>query len=196
MEENVTIMTVLQELREFRSENNKRWEENDKRWEENEKRWTQNEIRWEQNEKRWEKNERRWKANNQRLDSMDNRLDLMDNRLDLMDNRLDSMDNRLDSMDNRVSNLEEGRKTDRREILDVLDIMQKSIDKQFVDMRNYMDAQFEKINAINTVNDIEHTEFRQLLKAYGIRIDLQSSRLTHLEKWKKEFGENGLVAVN
>lgn len=196
MEENVTIMTVLQELREFRSENNKRWEANDKRWEENEKRWaqnerrweenekrwTQNEIRWEQNEKRWEENERRWKANNQRLDSMDN--------------RLDSMDNRLDSMDNRVSNLEEGRKTDRREILDVLDIMQKSIDKQFVDMRNYMDVQFEKINAINTVNDIEHTEFRQLLKAYGIRIDLQSSRLTHLEKWKKEFGENGLVAVN
>ena len=32
MEENVTIMTVLQELREFRSENNKRWEENDKRF--------------------------------------------------------------------------------------------------------------------------------------------------------------------
>ena len=189
MKENVTIMTVLQELREFRSENNKRWEENDKRWEENEKRWTQNEIRWEQNEKRWEENERRWKANNQRLDSMDN-------RLDSMDNRLDSMDNRLDSMDNRVSNLEEGRKTDRREILDVLDIMQKSIDKQFVDIRNYMDAQFEKINAINTVNDIEHTEFRQLLKAYGIRIDLQSSRLTHLEKWKKEFGEDGLVVVN
>ena len=189
MEENVTIMTVLQELREFRSENNKRWEANDKRWEENEKRWAKN-------EKRWEENERRWKANNQRLNSMDNRLDLMDNRLNSMDNRLDSMDNRLDSVDNRVSNLEEGRKTDRREILYVLDIMQKSIDKQFVDMRNYMDAQFEKINAINTVNDIEHTEFRQLLKAYGIRIDLQSSRLTHLEKWKKEFGEDGLVAVN
>ena len=196
MEENVTIMTVLQELRDFRSENNKRWEANDKRWEENDRRWEQNEKRWEENEKRWEENERRWKANNQRLDSMDNRLDLMDNRLDSMDNRLDSMDNRLDSVDNRVSNLEEGRKTDRREILDVLDIMQKSIDKQFVDMRNYMDAQFEKINAINTVNDIEHAEFRQLLKAYGIRIDLQSSRLTYLEKWKKEFGDDGLVAVN
>ena len=63
MEENVTIMTVLQELREFRSENNKRWEENDKRWEENEKRWTQNEIRWEQNEKRWEENKMLWKQN-------------------------------------------------------------------------------------------------------------------------------------
>lgn len=175
MEENVTIMTVLQELRDFRSENNKRWEANDKRWEENERRWEQNEKRWEENERRWEQNEKRWKAN---------------------DKRLDAMDNRLDSMDNRVSNLEEGRKTDRREILDVLETMQKSIDKQFVDMRDYMDAQFEKINAINTVNDIEHTEFRQLLKAYGIRIDLQSSRITYLEKWKKDLDESGMVAVN
>lgn len=175
MEENVTIMTVLQELRDFRKENNKRWEANDKRWEENERRWEQNEKRWEENERRWEQNEKRWKAN---------------------DKRLDAMDNRLDSMDNRVSNLEEGRKTDRREILDVLETMQKSINKQFVDMRDYMDAQFEKINAIHTVNDIEHAEFRQLLKAYGIRIDLQSSRITYLEKWKKDLDESGMVAVN
>ena len=181
MEENVTIITVLQELREFRNENNKRWEQNDKRWEENNK-------RWEQNDKHWEENNKRWKANDERLEKMEN-------RLDLMDKKIDSTDNKLDSVDKRVFNLEEGRKADRREILDVLETMQKSIDKQFVDMRNYMDAQFEKINAINTVNDIEHTEFRQLLKAYGIRINLQSSRLTHLEKWKKEFGEDGLVSV-
>lgn len=167
MEENVTIMTVLQELRDFRSENNKRWEQNEKRW----------------------------KSNDKRLNSMENRLYTMENRLDLMDSKLDSMDNRLDSVDNRVSKLEEGRKTDKREILDVLDTMQKSIDKQFIDMRDYMDAQFEKINAINTVNDIEHTEFKQLLKAYGIRIDLQNSRLTYLEKWKKELYDDGLVSV-
>ena len=49
MEENVTIMTVLQELREFRSENNKRWEENDRRWEENNKCWEENDKRWEEN---------------------------------------------------------------------------------------------------------------------------------------------------
>ena len=47
MEENVTIMTVLQELREFRNENNKRWEENDKRWEENNKFCEENDKRWE-----------------------------------------------------------------------------------------------------------------------------------------------------
>lgn len=57
MEENVTIMTVLQELREFRSENNKRWEENDRRWEENNKCWEENDKRWEENDKRWAQNE-------------------------------------------------------------------------------------------------------------------------------------------
>ena len=195
MEENVTIITVLQELREFRNENNKRWEQNDKRWEENNKRWEQNDKRWEENNKRWEQNDKHWEENNKRWKANDERLEKMENRLDLMDKKIDSTDNKLDSVDKRVFNLEEGRKADRREILDVLETMQKSIDKQFVDMRNYMDAQFEKINAINTVNDIEHTEFRQLLKAYGIRINLQSSRLTHLEKWKKEFGEDGLVSV-
>lgn len=196
MEENVTIMTVLQELKDFRSENNKRWEANDKRWEANDKRWEENERRWEQNEKRWEENDKRWEANNKRWEENERRWEQNEKRWKANDKRLDGMDNRLDSIDNRASNLEEGRKTDRREILDVLETMQKSIDKQFVDMRDYMDAQFEKINAINTVNDIEHTEFRQLLKAYGIRIDLQSSRLTYLEKWKKEFGDDGLVAVN
>lgn len=168
MKENVTIMTVLQELRDFRKENNERWEQNEKRWKENDE-------RWEQNEKRWKENDKQWEAN---------------------DKRLGAMDNRLDSMDKRVSHLEEGRKKDRNEILDVLDSMQKSINKQFVDMRDYMDAQFEKINAIHTVNDIEHAEFRQLLKAYGIRIDLQSSRITYLEKWKKDLDESGMVAVN
>ena len=51
MNENVTLMTVLEELKDFRAENNKRWEENNKRWEQNEKRWEENERRWEANEK-------------------------------------------------------------------------------------------------------------------------------------------------
>ena len=50
--------------------------------------------------------------------------------LELMDSRLDLADSRLDSIEKVVSNLEEERKRDRKEILDVLDTMQKSIDKQ------------------------------------------------------------------
>ena len=37
--EDAMSKTILTELREFRKENNKRWEENDKRWEQNDKRW-------------------------------------------------------------------------------------------------------------------------------------------------------------
>lgn len=48
--EDVLAKTILTELREFRQENNKRWEENEKHWEENNKRWKENEKRWEQNE--------------------------------------------------------------------------------------------------------------------------------------------------
>ena len=147
MGENVTLMTVLEELREFRVENNKRWEENDKRWEQNEKRWEQN-------------------------------------------------NKKIDSLDERVSRLEEGRIKDRRDIINILDSMQKSIDSQFKDMRNYMDTQFMKINAANMVNDIEHAEFRQLLKAYAKRIDFQNSRITSLEEWKSKISDDGLYAYN
>ena len=39
MMEDVVAKTILTELREFKKENNKRWEENDKHWEENNKMW-------------------------------------------------------------------------------------------------------------------------------------------------------------
>ena len=39
------VNTILKELREFRTEENKRWEENNKRWEENDKRWNANDKR-------------------------------------------------------------------------------------------------------------------------------------------------------
>ncbi len=67
VEKTATINTVLQELREFRTENNKRWEQNEKRWEENNKRWEQNEKRWEENDKKLETiNERVTKIENTR----------------------------------------------------------------------------------------------------------------------------------
>ena len=48
MEENIMMNTILKELREFRKENDKRWEANDKRWEENDKRWEANDKKIEQ----------------------------------------------------------------------------------------------------------------------------------------------------
>lgn len=73
MNENVTLMTVLEELKDFRAENNKRWEENNKRWEQNEK-------RWEENERRWEANEKKWEANDKKIDALDARVSKLEER--------------------------------------------------------------------------------------------------------------------
>lgn len=160
MNENVTIMTVLEELRDFRAENNKRWEENERRWEQNEKRWEENNKRWEQNEKRWEAN-----------------------------------DKKIDSIDERVSRLEEGRKADKREIVEVLDTMQKSIDKQFAEIKDYLAIQIDKINAINIAHEVEHKKFREAIKNLNKRSDFQNYRITSLEKWKDNF-EDGIIGVS
>ena len=146
MNENVTMLTVLQELREFRKETNERF-------------------------------------------------DLMDKRITKLDERVSRLEEKVDKLEERVSNLEEGRKTDRREILDVLDTMQKSISKQFVVLKDYIDMQVERFNVTNDTNDVEHAQFRQLLKAYGIKIDMQDCRVKYLEKWRKDFGESDFVAA-
>lgn len=188
MAETITIATVLNELREFRAENERRWEENNKRWEQNEKRWEENDMRWKQNEERWNANDKKWETNDKRLTELERLSKKADERLTILEKISESTDKRLTA-------LEKGRVQDRKDILNVLDTMQKSIDNQFSDLKEYMDAKFDKVYAAQMVNDIEHTEYRQLLKAYGIRINLQNSRITYLENWKKEC-DDGLVAVN
>ena len=131
MNENVTIMTVLEELRDFRAENNKRWEQNDKK---------------------------------------------------------------IDSIDERASRLEEGRKSDKREIVEVLDTMQKSIDKQFAEMKDFMAIQINKMNATILANEAEHKQFREAIKNLNKRSDFQNYRINSLEEWKENF-EDGIIGV-
>ena len=153
MNENVTMLTVLQELREFRKETN------------------------------------------ERFDLMDKRITRLEEKVDKLDARVCRLEEKVDKLEERVSNLEEGRKTDRREILDVLDTMQKSISKQFIELRNYIDMQAERFNVTSAANDVEHAQFRQVLKAYGIKIDMQDCRVKYLEKWRKDFEESDFVAA-
>lgn len=153
MNKNVTMLTVLQELREFRKETN------------------------------------------ERFDLMDKRITRLEEKVDKLDARVCRLEEKVDKLEERVSNLEEGRKTDRREILDVLDTMQKSISKQFIELKDYIDMQVERFNVSSAANDVEHAQFRQLLKAYGIKIDMQDCRVKYLEKWKKDFGESDFVAA-
>lgn len=137
--EDTMANTILKELREFRAENNKRWEANDKRWEENTK--------------------------------------------------------TLAGMNERITALEEGRKKDRKEIIEILDTMQKSIDNQLTEMREHFDAKFEKIFTLQRLNDIEHDEFKKLLYTHEKRINFQSARIKYLEEWKNQFDMGEFTAV-
>ena len=174
MDENVTMLTVLQELREFRKETNERFDLMDKRM-----------TKLEEKVERLE----------EKVDKLDERVCRLEEKVDKLDARVCKLEEKVDRLDIRVSNLEEGRKTDRREILDVLDTMQKSISKQFIELKDYIDMQVERFNVTNATNDVEHAQFRQLLKAYGIKIDMQDCRVKYLEKWRKDFGESDFVAA-
>lgn len=144
---------ILKELREFRTENNKRWEENDRRWEEN--------------DKRWEENSKCWKEDTKTLAGMNE----------------------------RITALEEGRKKDRKDLLEILDTMQKTINNQFIEMREYFDAKFDKVFVTQRVNDIEHEEFKKLVCAHEKRLNFYNARINHLEEWKDQFDMGEFTAV-
>ena len=158
--EQIMENAILKELREFRTETNKKFDDV-----------------------------------NERLDETNKRIDVVNERLDETNRRIDDVDERLGETNRRVTNLEEGRIKDRRDIFDVLDTMQKSISNQFTEMREYMDAKFEKISALQRVNDTEHDEFKKLLYAHNKRLDFHSARLEYLEKWKEDFGMGEYTAV-
>ena len=195
MDENVTMLTVLQELREFRKETNERFDLMDKRITKLEEKVDKLDVRVCRLEEKVDKLDVRVCRLEEKVDKLDVRVCRLEEKVDKLDERVCRLEEKVDKLDARVSNLEEGRKTDRREILDVLDTMQKSITKQFVELKDYIDMKVERFNVTNAANDVEHAQFRQLLKAYGIKIDMQDCRVKYLEKWRKDFGESDFVAA-
>ena len=137
--EDVLAKTILTELREFRKENNKRWEENEKRWEENEKRWMENEKRWEENEKRWMENERRWEENEKRWQQND--LQRKKDRKELFE-ILDTMDK---SISKQIDNLEKYINTRCDEILE----NQYKSNKEILLLKRELEAQKARMNFQN-----------------------------------------------
>ncbi len=186
---------ILMELREFKTEMKEFREENNKKWEANEKRWEENERRWLANEKRWEINDRKLGEINKRLDLTNERIDQTNKKLEQTNVRLDQTNETLEQTNTRVTNLEEGRVKDRKDILVVLETMQKSIQDQFSEMKEYMDAKFEKIFTLQNFNDLEHQEFRKLLFKQEKRSNFHNSRLNYLEEWKGklDIGECTMV---
>jgi len=108
---------------------------------------------------------------------------------------LKEMNKRLDNTNDRVVALEKGRIEDRRDILVVLDTMQKSISNQFAEMKEYVDEKFEKIFALQRVNDNEHDQFKELLRKYNKRFEFQNVRISNLEEWKQDFDMGEYTAV-
>ena len=202
MNENVTMLTVLQELREFRKETNERFDLMDKRITKLEEKVDKLDERVCRLEEKVDKLDKRVCILEEKVDKLDERVcrlelkvDKLDERVIRLEHQVNEINDKATKLEERVSNLEEGRKTDRREILDVLDTMQKSISKQFIDLKHYMDIEIEKFSVAGAANDVEHAQFRQLLKAYGIKIDIQDCKVKYLEKWKKDFGEGDFVAA-
>ena len=185
--EEAVAKTVLKELREFRAENNKRWEENDKRWEENDRKWKENKKQWEENNRRWKENDKKWKENEKRWE--ENFKKWEEN-----EKRWIANDERWKFTEKRLLNLEEGRQKDREDLMNVLDTMKKSISNQFADMKEYIDTKFDKIIELQMQNEKEHAEFRRVLAIYEKRLNFQNSRIEVLENWKDEM-ENGAVFI-
>lgn len=193
--EDAMANVILTELREFREENNKRWEANDKRWDENDKRWAENDKRWIANDKRWEQNEKRWEENERRWKENQQLWKENQKRWEQNEKRWEENNKKWEANEKRLIALEEGRKKDRLDLIDILDTMEKSISNQFNEMKEYFDAKFEKVFVSQKVNDMEHAEFKKLVCAHQGRLDFYNARINKLEEWKEQFDMGEFTAV-
>ncbi len=195
VEETATINTVLQELKEFRKENNQRWEQNEKRWEENNKRWEQNEKRWEENDKRWEQNEKRWEENDKRWEQNEKRWEENNQRWEQNEKRWEENDKKLEAINERVTNIEKNSGPDKKEFLRIFDSMEEAIMKEFAELNEKVDIKFSKADAMFAdlgldIKELQHTSRRQ-----GSKINLNNVRIEKLEEWKDELDLNGFVSA-
>lgn len=117
--------------------------------------------------KRWEENEKRWKQNTEILQGMNQ----------------------------RIVALEEGRKRDQKDIVEILDTMQNTINKQFSEMRDYFNAKFDKIFATQRLSEIEEERFRKIIDIQNKRLNFYNARLEYLEEWKEQFDMGEYITV-
>lgn len=141
-----------------------------------------------ENNKRWKENQQLWEENNQRWEENDH-------KLEEINKRMDGMNERMDGMKERIVDIEEGRKKDRRDMLVILDTMEKSISNQLVEMKEYFDTKFDKVFSAQRLNDMENEQFKKLLCAHEKRLNFYKARLNYLEEWKQQFDMGEYTAV-
>ena len=109
------------EIKENKKEIQKSREIENAHWEENKRLWAENKMRWEENDKRWEENDKRWEEN----------------------------DKRWKENDKRWEKYEIDRKTDHRELLDILTQFDRTISKKIGD------PNADKMNKIIDISKIK-----------------------------------------
>lgn len=109
------------EIKENKKEIQKSREIENAHWEENKRLWAENKKRWEENDKRWEENDKRWEQN----------------------------DKRWEENDKRWEKYEIDRKTDHKELLDILTQFDRTISKKIGD------PNADKMNKIIDISKIK-----------------------------------------
>lgn len=186
MQEEV-VNTILKELREFRTEENKRWEENDKRWDANDKRLTSLEQATEENTKAIVELKIQ-------INGLDTKVSSLEQVTKENTERISSLEKETKENTQNINNLIKTRKKDRLELIDVLDTMDKSISKRFDEMEENISLNFNKIYAIDLKNDVNHIEFKQILQVLGANDSEAANRIEKLEEWKNSI-DGSLFAV-
>lgn len=94
---------ILTTIKEFREENNKRWEENDKKWEEN--------------DRKWKENDKKWNIINKRIEDIINRVETVEKNNNLIMEKLNKLEKEWiedkKEIKARLDKLEKGRLEDR-----------------------------------------------------------------------------------
>ena len=200
MQEEV-VNTILKELREFRTEENKRWEENDKRWDANDKRLTSLEQATEENTKAIVELKIQINGLDTKVSSLEQvtkenteRISSLEKATKENTERIINLEKETNENTQNINNLIKTRKKDRLELIDVLDTMDKSISKRFDEMEENISLNFNKIYAIDLKNDVNHIEFKQILQVLGANDSEAANRIEKLEEWKNSI-DGSLFAV-
>ena len=125
----------------------------------------------------------------------DKRFTKLEEKMTNMEDRMTSIEDRMTNIENRTTQLENGRIEDRKDILDVLDTMQKSITERFDELTKMIDAKFEKIGVEKNVREREQQIIKEKIDGHEKRLNFYNSRIEYLEKWRDDIENGGLYMV-
>ena len=179
-----TILTeILNTLKDFRAEQEERWEknehhwvQNEKRWEENERRWAQNEKRWEENERRWAQNEKRWEENERRWAENKKLWEENERRWAQNEKRWEENERRWTENDIDKFNL----KKEFQRFIEIVDQNFASLSKKLDDFIKYSNTIHNKLELRLKKIETNQRYFEKVQESHQETIDIQNVRIDKL----------------